>query len=95
MARLSGRKTASPRDAVVLSAPFTGFLDGDSEAVFPGEVVQRLFEPGQRVPVARNQQQHGEFGAKGGHPALFNIATAIENRLADVLDDTRSVSTNC
>ena len=83
------------RDAVVLTAPFAGFLDRNGEPVFHGELVECLLELGERVPVAGYQKQDRKLGAKRRHAAFFNIAAALENCLADVLNNARSVATNC
>jgi hypothetical protein len=83
------------RDAVFLAAPFTGLLDRNGEPVFHGKLVEGLLQLGERVPVAGNQQQDRKLGAKRCHAALFNIAAALENRLADILNNARPVATNC
>ena len=82
-------------NTVFLAAAFTRFLDRDRETVFPREFVERLLELGECVPIAGNQQQHRKFGAQGRHAALFNIAATIQNGLADILNNARSIGTNC
>lgn len=82
------------RNAVLLVVTGAGLLQIDGQALNTRQFVELLLKLCERVPVPGNQEEHGEFGAKGGHPAFLNIATTGEDSLADILHDTRTVTTN-
>src|SRR5690606_23338512 len=46
-----------------------------------------------RVPVARNEQQHRELVAEGAHAAVDDVAGAIEHDARQVIDESGSVAT--
>ena len=57
-----------------------------------GEALQLGFELRQRVPVARDQQQHGELGAQVRHPALADIAAALADQPGQFVDHPGAVA---
>jgi hypothetical protein len=59
------------------------------------ELIQIFFEAAQRVPVTGNEQKHREFRAERGHATFFDITPTREYDLGQILNDTRSIISNC
>ena len=66
--------------------------------VMPARIAQLLqlgLELGERVPVARDQQQHRELAAERAHPAVDDVAGAVEHDAGEVVDEAGAVAAEC
>ena len=55
------------------------------------ELGEFALELGERVPVARHQQQHGELVAERRHAAFEDVAAAVDDDAGQVVDQPGAV----
>ena len=76
---------------VLARRPDFGAAQVEGQVLVVAELLELGFEPHQRVPVAADQQQHGEFAAQRDHAALGDAAAAVGDGAGQVVDQAGAV----
>ena len=71
-----------------------GAPHGDGQAGGFAQLVEFALELGQRVPVARDEQQHCKFIAERRHAAFEDVAAAFDHDAGQVVDQPGPVVAN-
>src|SRR4029077_2112336 len=69
-----------------------GALEVNAEVARLGETLELGFQLRQRVPVARHQQQHGEFRAEVRHAAFADVAARLADYAGQLMNHARAVA---
>ena len=67
--------------------PLAGALAENRQAKLALQFGQRIFDLGEGVPLAFDQEHRGEFAAEYRHAAVFDVAALLQDGLGEQVDD--------